>query len=192
MLQEDQQVCRPFFQLVYTVEVCAMVIRCLKYRDKDTNTREKGPATTRKKVVLKLCLAATLLTSFRSFSKSSSSAPMMLMAGLEHWAPNTPCYGEIKGRRRWGGDEEIKTISYTLSAILWSSRLPLWHPEPLLSRARHKARLELGHSELKYKITSCGKRENIPAPNPIPSHLMYNNDLSSIPCVWAKKCKCYR
>lgn len=39
------------------------------------------------------------LTSFRSFSKSSSSAPMMLMAGLEHWAPNTPRYGEREGEK---------------------------------------------------------------------------------------------
>jgi uncharacterized protein YajQ (UPF0234 family) len=39
------------------------------------------------------------LTSFRSFSKSSSSAPMMLMAGFELRAPNTP---------RW--EEENKTI----------------------------------------------------------------------------------
>lgn len=34
MLQEDQQVGRPVLQLLNAVKVCALVIRCLKFRHK--------------------------------------------------------------------------------------------------------------------------------------------------------------
>ena len=55
-----------------------------------------------------LVLLVYSLTSFKSFSKSSSSAPMMLMAGLEHGAPDKPHYRER--------ERENKTIRETLCA----------------------------------------------------------------------------
>lgn len=41
MLHEDQQVRRPFFQLVYAVEVCALVIHCLKDKTTQIQLRDK-------------------------------------------------------------------------------------------------------------------------------------------------------
>lgn len=82
MLYEDQQVGRPLLQLLYIVEVFALVIR-LEVRE-STNPPQKQVRTKKPHDIVFSCHFFYLLTSARSFSKSSSSAPMMLMAGLEH------------------------------------------------------------------------------------------------------------